>query len=230
MAERPIIFSAPMVRAILAGKKTQTRRIIRPQPARHPARMDCIGRDTKTGRSIFIARDLNGAPAFVFPIGEHSASAEWIAPHGIGDTLWVREAWGINHFEHGPREPIPKARPAYLHDDELVYFATETDPEIRDEMPRRPSIHMPRWASRITLRVTDVRVQRLHDISQDDALAEGCRREYLGPPDADDPERYTVSARASFSGLWDRLHAPGAWDANPWVVALTFTREPSSHA
>jgi hypothetical protein len=104
-----------------------------------------------------------------------------------------------------------------MTDEQLIYFATEDDSEIVNEMPRCPSIHMPRWASRITLTVTDVRVQRLQDISRGDAMDEGCPL----PNMADGPD-----PRDWFADLWDSLNAKRApWDSNPWVAAYTFTVE-----
>jgi len=194
--ERPIIFSADMVRAILDGRKTQTRRL-----AWRRSRLPAAGKRE---------RDDQSAPSL------------WQRARP-GDTLWVREAWGINDFRY--LGTIPKQRPVCIEPDALIYFATETDAEIAQEMPITSPIHMPRWASRITLRVTATRVARLHDISEADAFAEGCRAEVYGPSDAYDLTRYTISAREAFSTLWQRLHGPGSWDNNPEVVAITFETE-----
>ena len=142
MTERPILFSAEMVRAILEGSKTQTRRVIKPVPtfngggACHDA--DALQQDYVEPHWVFPEICKYGAP---------------------GDLLWVRETWGQYPIELNP-EPC-----------DAWYKATSNGPP--PPFKWRPSIHMPRWASRITLRITDVRVERLQDISEDDARAEG---------------------------------------------------------
>lgn len=177
MTERGIIFSAPMVRALLAGTKTQTRRL-----ATSPLRR-CVP----------------------------------------GDRLWVRETWA----------PYDAQAVAAKDRSECFYRA---DDEARHDDDDRwtPSIHMPRWASRITLEVTAVRTEPLKEISEADARAEGVEevsirgndwRDYT--PMARGCEALTLkSARESYRSLWDALHGPGGWDANPEVVALTFKRLP----
>jgi hypothetical protein len=176
MTERPIIFSAPMVRALLEGRKTQTRRILKPQP------------DTK-GRGFLDSR----------------------LPYARGDRLWVREAWApLESLTHG--DPGPQAladRGFYRADNSTV------DGEISRW---RSPIHMPRWASRITLAVTEVRVQRLQEISEADAVAEGCREGYVTIEGINEG----WSARTAFRDLWNQIHGPAAWDANPWVCAISF--------
>lgn len=194
MGDRPIIFSAPMVRALLDGRKTQTRRVLKPQP-----------------------KMLRGAGPFYRP---HPTTAphEWHALHGghiaaivkvpyaVGDRLWVREAW----FD----PQMDGARRLYVADN-----PQDVGPVHR----KRPSIHMPRWASRLTLTVTDVRVQRLQEISEEDARAEGL--EWAAPTWGVKglAESWNGDPRLAFAALWNSLHGPGAWDANPWVCALTFT-------
>lgn len=194
MADKPIIFSGPMVNALLAGRKTQTRRILKPQP------------------------DFRGG------VGDYHDAEEWgwededgyhvsvldIMPNGfrVGDRLWVRETFSCDGQSDG--ECLYRA----TVDEDTGYYAEEIA-EIR----WRPSIHMPRWASRLTLIVTDVRVQRLQDISEADAVAEG-----VDAVTTDDvPRQATMSRRSDFAALWNSIHGPKAWDANPWVVALTFT-------
>jgi hypothetical protein len=176
MGNKPILFSAPMVRAILEGRKTQTRRILKPQPQSVGEKIDAVFK------------------------------------YRVGDRLWVREAWGLNHTEY--IGTIPKARPADLKSYHLSYLATEDDSEIMAELPFRPCIHMPRWASRITLLVEAVKVQRLQDITFNDLEAEGIvpLGECLS----------TDQAIVAFRDLWNSLNGPGSWDANPWVVAVKF--------
>jgi hypothetical protein len=176
MTDRPIIFSAPMVRALLDGRKTQTRRALKPPYGTLEYLPD------RTWRPIY-------TKCF------------------RGDRLYVREAFC-------PRlgYPAPVATPHYRADDDK--------PEWRGLW--KPSIHMPRWASRLTLTVTDVRVQRLQEISEADAIAEGCDAAFamtMRRPNG----AYPGNATECFRDLWNSLHGPDAWDANPWVAALTFT-------
>lgn len=207
MADRPIIFSAPMVRALLDGQKTQTRRVLK-LAGRAPEYIGpigcqddptCWGWDHADGGYITVAGDDNDH----LP-GWRDGWRDWSGAYAPGDRLWVREAvcwvsaWGWRYR---------------ADNDDL------TEKREAGEVGRwRPSIHMPRWASRLTLTVTDVRVQRLQDISEADAIAEGGDATRV-------TEFHTLampSFIAGFQGLWNSLHGPGAWDANPWVVALTF--------
>ena len=191
MRERPILFSAPMVRAILAGAKTQTRRIMKPQPTRVDGGVP-FGDGPKWARA---------APG----------SAVISCPHGKrGDRLWVREA----HYIIGEYR-------------EVFFRATQdssTSPTLSWPGPWRPSIHMPRWASRITLEVTGVRVEHLHDISEADARAEGAPFELA----RQDSVRLgaTASYRAGFQRLWGSINGPGSWDEDPWVWVIEFKRQP----
>ena len=211
MADKPIIFSAPMVRALLAGRKTQTRRLLRPQPEPFDALFSEAGRwwtgDAETG-------DVHQSGRI---------------PYAPGDRLYVREAFqGHKAYEaHGypPRDWGNKP----------IWYCADGDapPAHNASNRKRPSIHMPRWASRITLTATEVRVQRLQDISEADAWAEGCKPGVLNdrgePFPAEEPapdgkgEIGWDCARDWYADLWDSLHGPDAWDANPWVAAYTFT-------
>lgn len=207
MTDRPILFSAPMVRALDAGRKTQTRRICKPANA---AALSYV---------VAIDDEPFSTPGW---FGDEEGECSFFVGYEPGDRLWVRESWGINHYAYC-FEKIPKTRPADVQDHEMVYFATEDDCEIINEMPRRPSSHMPRWASRLTLTVESVRVERLNDCSEADAIAEGLDWVAPGkwaverrlPIVGDDPRRV-------YGELWDTINGAGAWDANPWVVALSF--------
>ena len=167
MTERPILFNGPMVRAILDGRKTMTRRIV------------------KAG-----TRD------------------DWNAcPYGvIGDRLWVRETWrcfGGREYEYQQHQPS------------IIYRAD--DGPTHNEGGWRPSIFMPRWASRITLEITGVRVERLQDISEADAEAEGCTGDHRADRDSD--------AAQEFRSLWNQINGKRAsWDSNPWVWVVEFRR------
>lgn len=204
MTERPILFSAPMVRAILDGRKTQTRRVKNiPQNA--------------------IAAWLDGmAWRFDLP----GAFKMVRCPYGVpGDRLWVRET-----LKSGPLpnlftgEPTIATIALYAADDEWVINEHEFNlvPWWKhwEDGRKLPPIHMPRWASRITLEISDVRVQRVQEISEDDAFAEGVSQmdwEY-------DNGECCDTRRESFSLLWDSIHGTGAWGRNDWVWALTFRR------
>lgn len=196
MKERPILFSAPMVRAILEGRKTQTRRVVKHAPAPWNA--------------------------------EHTAWDMTCCPYGQpGDRLWVRETWGA-HFmwDDVPPSGIPndgKACLFYMADGFSTGGCSQTR---RDKW--RPSIHMPRWASRITLEIAGVRVERLQDISEKDAQAEGAMyhdgRGIGHSGWRHDYKDVHVDARSSFYRLWQEINGPGSWDANPWVWVVEFKR------
>lgn len=238
MTDRPIIFSGPMVRALLDGRKTQTRRVLKPQPPADVTSAGVIARSNEgqTDEWTWLSGDPKDCDTW-------ETRGEFKTRYVPGDRLWVRETWGINHYDYGGRNFIPKQRPADLDDEHLSYLATEADAEIRDEMPYRPSIHMPRWASRLTLHVTGVKVERLQDISEDDAIAEGATRKprcygygnlYDGwSMDWKEPaaDYALVSASMAFGSFINELHGgprwsskpgPSLWDSNPWVVAVTF--------
>lgn len=206
MVDRPIIFSAPMVRALLEGRKTQTRRLA----WRNVARPAAFGCPTPWQR---------------------------VKP---GDRLWVRESWR-------PIGDLPLSECTGPAD---IRFSASVDEAEWAISKWRPSIHMPRWASRLTLVVTEVRRQRLQEISKADAIAEGisahatvkeCRADGLAwgdvPADAPDDAIYwladyqtkgdedyaiTLDPRESFRGLWASIHGSEEWAGNPEVVALTF--------
>lgn len=220
MADRPIIFSAPMVRALLDGRKTQTRRVLgNSGPGR--------------GRSNIFSAQIGWSDSYVLDPG----NANWRerdTPYAPGDRLWVRECWrtasaydDLSPSQMGGEEPIR-------------YEADQTWQTWGWGRPHstgrhRAARHMPRWASRLTLLVTDVRVQRLQEISDDDARAEGIEplksgRGYYDPTVSHDQSRsivrfgqYYSLATHAFSALWDSIHGPDAWDANPWVAAISFT-------
>lgn len=204
--ERPILFSGAMVRAILEGRKTVTRRVVKPQPANDWRFTGGYGRITskhphKDKFGVFIRR------------GEHTDFTEVDiipCPYGQpGDHLWVRETCFINGPSKGS-EVIYKADPLPNWEGE------ETD--IR----WRPSIHMPRWASRIQLEITSVRVERLQDISEEQAKAEGATCELA---EIDSVRLGAASTyRAGFQRLWQSINGPESWDANPWVWVVEFRR------
>lgn len=218
--ERPILFSSPMIRALLDGRKTQTRRIVKPQP------IDIIcprpgHRDTMTrfhgGRRCWAAKynaigESGGGKMIYSRLGE------------VGEHLWVRETFApcLGGAE-GPMNPT-----LYKSDAKDGY----------EKLNWKPSIHMPRWASRITLQIDAVRVERLNDISEMDAGAEGIyevRRCITDGPtgygkSGTDPQRSFPTRVRAFHALWETIHGIKSWHENPWVWVISFyrvTKEPS---
>jgi hypothetical protein len=228
--ERPILFSAPMVRAILDGNKTQTRRLVKPQP---PNRECCGGlsvvlRDIPETNSWYAA-DVAAENHFgteYRPVPQLSID-RWICHYGKpGDRLWVREAIELKHLgENTFPSPVYQADGSHVMDG-------ENRASNHEFMGRRvhPSIHMPRWASRITLEITGVRVERLQSISEEDARAEGitdggCLT--CGNPEPCGCENAKPDARDAFIHLWHSIHAwdgPNGWISNPWVWVVGFKR------
>lgn len=242
---RPILFSGPMVRAILDGRKTQTRRVLRDQP--QPSEPVGGGVCDPVGLAEHPYCWLNGYDGSIQRIMKHPPR---ILP---GDLLWVREQWRLHkewdHLRPSQIDPDAGTFPPRWN---IQYVADQ--PSLVWDSRLRAGMHMPRWASRIDLRVTDVRVQRLQDISEADAIAEGIaplftddeKRTVVGlDPDKNygwtnylwhglalEPEPETADAaysscadpRASFRSLWLSINGPDAWDANPWVAVYSFER------
>lgn len=212
MKERPILFSTPMVRAIMDGRKTQTRRIVKPQPvyAHGEGR-----RETYEWRSGLFALRMYPATSTML---EH-------CPYGKpGDRLWVRETWGtIKNYDHlAPRElPAGRCSVGYRTDPPGRWCQTGCGGAAGRW---RPSIHMPRWVSRITLELTDVRVERLQNIDESDAWREGVEPATAGIGD-DGPLK---THRTGFVRLWNELNAKRApWASNPWVWVVSFRQLPT---
>lgn len=229
MSERPILFSGPMVRAILDGRKTQTRRVVKPQP---PIRMTA-----PTG--------------YEFSVAGH----DYMCPYGkTGDRLWLRETWKYDNWtEDGepfvryksdntvllkdfPDEWVDKVEDIWANLSERSNI--KIDGVARDRR-WRPSIHMPRWASRINLEITGVRVERLNDISRDDAVAEGV--DWKSCPKYQSMENFqaqrmaekmgkygvlslTIDYVGGYQKIWESINGPGSWDANPWAWVVEFKR------
>lgn len=210
MKERPILFSAPMVRAILDGQKTQTRRLVTPQPKNpRPICDEHIWADTVDPVTRYFSCKI-GLP---------------------GDRLWVRETW----VPLGNVDPITGAKiectageRAFPDRDLVVAYRANSTIEFcdhdgfsgefadKDDIPKwKPSIFMPRWASRITLEITSVRLESLHEISRGDAMQEGCP--FPNMANGADPRRW-------YEGLWDVINGLGSWAKNPWVWVIEFRR------
>lgn len=240
MKERPILFSGAMVRAILAGEKTQTRRVVKPQfgPEAMPAEMcaeTAEGWQT-SGHSGRWWDDCNG-----------DADAAVYCPYGQpGDRLWVRETCRAKELsdEEARQRAIDYGdeEDAQYGLDGVVYLADNHFEPIKNTLESGdrwidlnsygkrkgatvPAIHMPRWASRITLEITDVRVERLQDISEADARAEGAPPSH---PTIDAVSRsfgYEDFPRSWYAQLWDSINAKTApWSSNPWVWVIEFKR------
>lgn len=195
MTERPILFSAPMVRAILNGSKTQTRRVVK-------------------GMALRWLRPDHFTPEFT------ALPENGLCPYGQpGDRLWVRET-----FQR------------FTDDGEILYKADPAGFEAMNEYKRfeciearwRPSIHMPRHLSRITLEIAAVRVERLQAISEADARAEGAMFHDGGQIGHSgwrhDYSDVHADARSSFARIWNNINGPGSWDKNPWVWVIEFRR------
>lgn len=209
MKERPILFSAPMVRAILDGRKTQTRRVVKHQP---PAEArDVFTFHHPDPREHFYAFDGNALLDWAYP-----------CPYGEGgDRLYVRETWQHSNHPLGPYDSGCHVfyRADYL-DDPLGSDLELAKDGIRREW--RPSIHMPRALSRITLEVTGVRVERLQDISESDAQAEGCSLECMTPTGDDNGS--AIYGPGGYIALWESINGAGSWNADPWVWVVEFKR------
>ncbi|OSN39512.1 hypothetical protein [Pseudomonas syringae] len=213
--ERPILFNAPMVRAILSGQKTVTRRAIK-----FPF--------TDKGFGCELAGN---------EIGPDEVRNN--CPYGVpGQRLWVRETWGVishDFDEHGNMVDWKPDRPAFpiremrfgkgYYSGHVIYradgeaaWAGDDDGGGDDRSAWKPSIHMPRIASRLLLEVTDVRLERLQDLSEDQALVEGvmsCKQDI-------DPDGNDYSPQELFAVLWTMINGDGSWQSNPWVWVVEF--------
>jgi hypothetical protein len=214
MKEKPILFSSEMVRAILDGRKNQTRRVIKVQPSEGDLSLMRVLDSTEKDRKdkLFWGDPKNhmrhDRNYFTFPYGK------------VGDLLWVRESfwqYGVYVYTGGRTatgqlevefSPIGK---------DVVFEEPETKPDGRfiKGYHARPSIFMPRWASRIELRITEIRVERLQDISRGDAMAEGCP--FPNIAGGENPISW-------FSSLWQSINGKESWNANPWVWVIEFEK------
>lgn len=219
MKERPILFNADMVRAILDGRKTHTRRVVKLDLANNLEdgwgdEVQMIETDETT---------MGGLPVTEF------------CPYGrVGDRLWVRETWQTSRsLDHVSPSGLASGAP-------VLYLADQWNdgyPAGFDKGKGRPSIFMPRWASRITLEITGVRVERLQEITEADAQDEGCERIELGPFEICGMPVHPMTStyKESFKVLWDSINGdrkdnhgnrlPYAWNDNPWVWVVEFKKE-----
>jgi len=199
-----------MVRAILEGRKTQTRRIIKPQLVPYG-----------DGFALPLPKSKGGGVSQSGgPVSAGMQGLQWHCPYGAtGDRLWVRENWQVPPCWND-------TAPSKITNKGFVFYPAD-EPYERESF-LRPSIHMPRWASRITLEIISVRAERLQDISERDAFAEGleCRNaswmpEYRGSEELQWRVEFPCDA---FGDLWSSINGPDSWNANPWVWAIEFKR------
>ena len=202
MKERPILFSAPMARAINADRKTQTRRIVKPQPEwTEPATAWTFHEDGHSGPGWYAHNDDYPEEGSLF----------YRCPYGQpGDRLWVRETWR----EFIDSECVDGVRHELGRD---VLYRADGD---SSKFAWRPSIFMPRWASRINLEVVHVRVEKLQDISEADAIAEGAPGGHGSIPGY----LYAATPHEHYRHIWESINGTGSWDANPWVWVVEFKR------
>lgn len=239
MADRPILFSAPMVRALLLGNKTQTRRVMNPQPPAwiYPDARPGYSCLTPAGHIEFRGRYIDSAGV------DHGPASKFMKlPFLKDDRLWVKETWFAESWYDRHKAEDRPAIIARIGEPKIWYDAGYLgglfNPMIMRTSPldldaqwskgrKRVSIHMPRFASRITLPVTEVRVERLQDCSEQDAMAEGIA------PHPNGSGAYFVkldegtclaadTAVGVYRMLWDHINGAGAWAENPWVTATTF--------
>lgn len=245
MKERPILMTPENAQKCHEGTKTQTRRVLKRQPWEgmgsidgpafyHPTEVDKKTGQEYPGKEVFGVYDADGEWGCVCQFGRP------------GDRLWVRESIYIDHFDY-VKGPLPKEKPS-LDDGMLIYRGEGTCCEQFGECdcggagaPWRPSLYMPRWACRTVLEITEVRVERLQEISEEDAIAEGvtCLGGVNGTYDRDDfsgcwtnysnteTAAYWNSPIDSYHSLWDSINGVGSWALNPWVWVIEFRRSQS---
>lgn len=212
MIERGMIFNGEMVRAILDGRKTQTRRIMAPQPA------DDIE------RSAFPNPDAIGWKSSLKH--KYGSTTAHFCPFGaIGDRIWVRETFRVHSRATDVATLVYKAseRNSWTEQTHRVPVAVCNKPATPEKWT--PSLHMPSWASRILLEITDVRVERINSISQEDAQAEGLELTGWRPTYSDpDSGGEVMTPYDNFAELWSSIYGDESWQANPWVWVIEFKR------
>lgn len=221
MRERPIIFNADMVRAVLDGRKTQTRRVMKVQPESN--QLGLLRITASTNRSDIGKYHWAESNA----TGNHVRSKLFACPYGaVGDRLWVRETFRVHSRATDLATLVYKAseQQSWTQQTHRVPIEKCNKPAVVDKWT--PSIHMPRWASRITLEITGVRVERMYDISEADARAEGVEQLRGGFWRHYQPgwTQHQLSARGSFVTLWKSIYGEESWQANPWVWVIEFKR------
>lgn len=213
MKQRPILFSAPMVQAILAGRKTQTRRIVKPQPT--------------------LITDAGKHSQYNYRGGIYSLNMYRNSkiiekcPHGqVGDQLWVKETWKprIAHSCALDTCDCSDVEVEYIADNKTIFYSDNIDsewlmPKAAQNGKNVSSLFMPRWASRILLEITDIRIERLQDISEADAQAEGCDN---SKSESAIEVGWYEKPRRAFERLWESINGTDSWAANSWVWVVEF--------
>ncbi|MCK1148247.1 hypothetical protein MX028_14375 [Klebsiella pneumoniae] len=245
MKERGMIFNGEMTRAILDGRKTQTRRIMKAQPSEDFTPMNmALEADYKARWYTPGIVDKDGClqPAGKEVFGVANENEGYSCPFGaVGDRIWVREAYrfpaslddvsptGVGEMAvaTGYRKPWAPTFYEFTGTFSDGWKGFETPPKVSDAGKLRPSIHMPRWASRILLEITDVRVERLNAISEEDARAEGiidggCLN--CGEPEPCGCANPEPDATDAFAYLWQSIYGQENWNADPWVWVIEFKR------
>ena len=215
MKDRPILLSPEMVQATLEGRKTQTRRVIKPQPDAIILGEPCWnigGYRARIHRGVSSPRRTENLHPLICPYGQP------------GDRLWVKEG----HYLHGiwdhKMDSDGKSQCSFKLNRDMGVQFIEPNVTITGRSTtipgwhKRNSLFMPRWASRVTLEVKEVRVERLQYISEMDALAEGTPGGHGAIPG----DGYNATPYEQYRWLWEQIHDPGSWDANPWVWVITF--------
>lgn len=218
----PIVFCAPLIRANLAGIKTMMRRVLKPQPEQF---------GTKEGLAPVVVFQVESDPRPRIAIGRVITRRQ--VPYAVGDRLWIKEAWQVGMSDDAPCVSYKADHDRYYPDwngkDEFPYDDYPAKawsyggwiPDVERDGPYNSGRFMPRWASRMTAVVTATKIERLQDITEADAIAEGVREPSLRELGGD-LRQAAWSERQVFSRLWNHLHGNGAWDVNPFVLAIIY--------
>lgn len=220
MAIKPILFNTEMVRANLDGRKNCTRRIVKPQPTNEiqcPLGICTDGDKSEIGKFAFSNHEYGGKMIFCKP------------PYQPGDILYVRETWQYLYELDGNEQIIEDTGKYYYAATDTITFNTYVDENglKHEHVPWRPSIHMPKEAARIWLKVTDVRVERLQEITEDGAKAEGAN--FKNGKNVGFEEKMNRTAIERFAEIWNSTIKKAdldryGWDASPWVWVIEFER------
>ncbi len=221
MAIKPILFNTEMVRANLDGRKTCTRRLVKPQPdEKHTYPLGFVTDST----------EKKEVGCFGFGIDEYGGSIKYVKPpYQPGDILYVRETWQYLYELDGNEQIIEDTGKYYYAATDTITFNTYVDENglKHEHVPWRPSIHMPKEAARIWLKVTDVRVERLQEITEDGAKAEGAN--FKNGKNVGFEEKMNRTAIERFAEIWNSTIKKAdldryGWDASPWVWVIEFER------
>lgn len=204
--ERPILFKAEMARAILDGQKSQTRRILKEQPKDGHVLMGYLHQHKYSDPLVAVFGETKDGC---------TTSLHIKSPYGsVGDRLWVRETFVVGHDLDDDCTPVSEEKVWYKATDPLDgWYDIGTGAEMN--VPWKPSIFMPRWASRITLEITAVKIERLNDLSRGDCMAEGCPFPNIAKKT--DPKQW-------YNVLWESINGNGSWDKNQWVWVYEFKK------